>query len=218
MQIETTPDGRQVVSSFDREKILGMAAKTAAEPPEHRPRRTDLRRSNKKRPSVAADSTAEQTKDPVPAAAEESSQTAQQRPRRRRPPVVDAFALMPEGAAGADIPAPMYPSMFDFVMCELVSTYGQSQGRVPNWSAIWYRHPEAVRRLDALWRKFEKLRVDDPFSFRESFYHRYADYHMDRLMKSESVFADCKRDDVPMQPLPTAQMKTTYVRASRQEA
>ncbi|WP_084562745.1 DUF4913 domain-containing protein [Corynebacterium aquilae] len=217
MEIETTPDGRQVIKGIDRTQILRLAVeKTTEEPSEPRPRRTDLTRSTRKRKPRIRPSAAEPAQDTTAAPPGEQPQPAQ--PRRARPPVVDAFELIPEGAAGAEIPAPMYPSMFDFVMCELVSTYGQSLGRVPNWSAIWYRHPEAVRRLDALWRKFEKLRVDDPFSFRETFYHRHADYHMDRLMKPEGVFSDCKRDDVPMQPLPTAQMKTAVVRVPKQEA
>ena len=95
------------------------------------------------------------------------------------------------------VPEPQFPSVYEFVDCLIL----------PKWSAHWWAHPEAVARLDSLWRRYEFLRVDEPATFLETFLRNHADYHMRQLMADSSVFADCRREDTPTIPLPSAPMK-----------
>lgn len=99
--------------------------------------------------------------------------------------------------------APLYPNVITFVVKELCPMYGLTFGRKPNWSSEWYNHPEAIKRFTAMWHVFEKLRLQDPVAYQETFLRWHGDYHMDRLMQPGGVFADCKNTDSPAIPLET---------------
>ncbi|KAB1922013.1 DUF4913 domain-containing protein [Corynebacterium matruchotii] len=107
------------------------------------------------------------------------------------------------------VPEPQFPSVYEFVDCLILPMYGSAGSRIRSvkWSAHWWAHPEAVARLDSLWRRYEFLRVDEPATFLETFLRNHADYHMRQLMADSSVFADCRREDTPTIPLPSAPMK-----------
>lgn len=102
---------------------------------------------------------------------------------------------------------PLYPDVISFVVKELCPYYGKTAGRSSqvNWTPEWHKHPEAIKRFTALWCRFEKLRIQEPDTYLETFYRLHADYHMDRIMKPDGVFADCKKADTPLIPLPTSQ-------------
>jgi hypothetical protein len=101
-------------------------------------------------------------------------------------------------------PQPQFASVVDFVDGFIRPMYattpnGQDQA---NWARRWYTHPEAVARLDALWRCYEQKRQANPNGFLEEFLRVNADYHMRQLMAADGVFAQCRRDDYPSVALP----------------
>ena len=99
---------------------------------------------------------------------------------------------------------PKYKSVIDFVdgfIRPMWATTRSGQDKV-NWSKEWYRHPEAVSRLSALWRIYEIQRGRDPENFLEGFLRVHADYHMRHLMAEDSVFSQCTSTDTPSVPLP----------------
>jgi uncharacterized protein DUF4913 len=61
----------------------------------------------------------------------------------------------------------------------LLPTYRRSvRGHERVWCPEWWRHPEAVARLDALWRAWEHLRLDAATGL-SVWFRDHADHHMD---------------------------------------
>lgn len=66
-----------------------------------------------------------------------------------------------------------------------------STGRKPVWCPRWFEHPEAVLRLEALWRSFEAAR-QDPLNGMATRLRDIADHHMGQLTGEASPFRRCK--------------------------
>jgi hypothetical protein len=62
-------------------------------------------------------------------------------------------------------PTLFFGSVDEFVRERLRYTYSRRVGpQGPNrWAAEWWRYPEAISRLDALWRSWEALRLEPTF-------------------------------------------------------
>lgn len=107
-------------------------------------------------------------------------------------------------------PQPRFATMFDFVDQLILPLYGTTvmQQREVNWSKKWWAHPEAIVRLNGLWKTFEKLRIEAPAVHMELFLRVHADYHMHHLMAADGVFAQCRREDQETIPLPTEPIPT----------
>lgn len=67
------------------------------------------------------------------------------------------------------------------------------------WCPTWWRHAEAISRLDALWRSFEHLRLD-PTVGASVWWKEHADHHMPILLAAAGPFRRCKEGDC--KPLP----------------
>lgn len=104
-----------------------------------------------------------------------------------------------------------YATADDFVREWLVPTYRRAiEGNHANggtnfvWSAEWWRHPEAMVRLDALWRAFEHLRRDPALGM-SVFLRDHADHHVPILLSKFGPFrhsTDVVRDNGQPRPLP----------------
>ncbi len=73
------------------------------------------------------------------------------------------------------------------------------------WCSQWWDHPEAVSRLEALWKAFEVLRRD-PGTGAATWWRDYADPTMAALSDAAGTFAKCSDTthalppDLPMEP------------------
>ena len=78
------------------------------------------------------------------------------------------------------------------------STRGQARVFCPEW----WKHPEAVARMDALWRAFEQLR-QDPGTGMSVFWRDHADHHMSVLLDADGPFKGCEEghSEHPLGPL-----------------
>lgn len=56
------------------------------------------------------------------------------------------------------------------------------------WADDWWRYPEAIARLDALWRAWEHLRLD-PTTGMSVWFRDHAEHHLGVLMSPEGPFA-----------------------------
>ena len=67
----------------------------------------------------------------------------------------------------------------------------------------WWRHDEAVARLDALWRAWEHLRLD-PATGLSVWFRDHADHHMTILLDADGPFKGCDgtHSQRPLEPLP----------------
>lgn len=94
-----------------------------------------------------------------------------------------------------------YPTVYHFVEEFLAVMYPSADERDARWAPYWFRHREAMTRLEALWKRYEQLRVEEPTTYMETFLRVHGDYHMEVLQRPDGVFAQCGREDTPSVPL-----------------
>jgi Domain of unknown function (DUF4913) len=97
--------------------------------------------------------------------------------------------------AGADQPPELYyPDVVTFVREQLVPMYRRPLGgQGVTWCPQWWRHAEAIARLEALWRSWEHLRLD-PATGMSVWFRDHADHHMPVLLSADGPFKGCKPD------------------------
>lgn len=81
-----------------------------------------------------------------------------------------------------------YGSVDEFVREYLRNVYRRRiDGRHRVWAGRWWEHPEAVIRLEALWRSWEHLRQDAATGM-SVWWRDHADHHMAVLMDPDGPF------------------------------
>src|SRR5687768_12098473 len=82
-----------------------------------------------------------------------------------------------------------FASVDEFVREMVVPIFRRKVGdRSPfRWPAEWWRHPEAVIRLEALWRAWEHLRLD-PATGMSVWLRDHADHHLAILFSDYGPF------------------------------
>lgn len=85
-------------------------------------------------------------------------------------------------------PALYYGSVDEFVREYLRYVYRRRiDGRHRCWAGRWWQYDEAVIRLEALWRSWERLR-QDPETGMSVWWRDHADHHMPALMDPDGPF------------------------------
>jgi hypothetical protein len=104
-----------------------------------------------------------------------------------------AAAVAAEGIDGA--PRLYYPSLDVFLRDYLAPTYRRHiDGRNRTWCPQWWRHAEAIARLEALWRAWEHLRLDRATGA-SVWFRDHADHHMTVLLDPDNgPFKYCTPD------------------------
>lgn len=88
-------------------------------------------------------------------------------------------------------PVLFYGNVEEFVTDRLVHLFARSPESGLMWCPEWYRHAEALSRLDAVWRAWENLRLD-PATGISNWWLHHADPHMRVLMDPVTgPFARC---------------------------
>ena len=102
-----------------------------------------------------------------------------------------------------------YCSLGEFATWLLEVYRRSTRGHARVWCPEWWKHPEAVARLDALWRAFEQLR-QDPGTGMSVFWRDHADHHMNVLLDADGPFKGCdgRHCEHPLQPIPQEQLPT----------
>lgn len=92
--------------------------------------------------------------------------------------------------AGDEPPPLYYGSVDQFVREMIIPVFRRKVGAraTHRWSAEWWRNPEAVIRLEALWRSWEHLRLD-PATGMSVWLRDHADHHLGVLMNPDGPFA-----------------------------
>jgi len=112
-------------------------------------------------------------------------------------------------ASGLEEPAQVFASVEEFVQRYLLEMYRRAvSGNDTTWCAEWWRHPEAIVRLDALWRAWEYLRLD-PATGISVWLRDHCDFHMRVLLSADGPFKGCTPDahaSRPLRPLPCEAM------------
>lgn len=89
-------------------------------------------------------------------------------------------------------PVNFFPDVFAFVDDLLVHVYARRHNLSQDfkWCPWWSRHPEAVSRLEALWKAFEALR-QDPGTGGSNWWNHHADPTMHALTAANGTFKEC---------------------------
>ncbi|WP_435080240.1 DUF4913 domain-containing protein [Clavibacter michiganensis] len=118
--------------------------------------------------------------------------------------MTDAFGWgdAPAASASGD---PVFADVDAFVRDFLAPTYRREvsprgEGR---WDPEWWRHPEAVARLEALWLAWEALRFEGATGM-SVWWRDHADYHLAVLMGPTGPFARTSATTEAGEPLPCA--------------
>jgi uncharacterized protein DUF4913 len=99
-----------------------------------------------------------------------------------------------------------YPNVAEFVTSRLVHFYALPPEAGLVWCPSWFRHAQALSRLDAVWRAWEHLRLDPALGI-SNWWTNYADPNMRALMDPVSgPFARCVNGHQDNEPLPTDQV------------
>jgi hypothetical protein len=69
------------------------------------------------------------------------------------------------------------------------------------WAADWWNYPEAIARLEAMWRAWEHLRLDGATGS-SRWWIEHADHHMPILMSLDGPFAKSEDSNKPGDTLP----------------
>jgi Domain of unknown function (DUF4913) len=104
----------------------------------------------------------------------------------------------------ADPPGLYYLTLEEWVGEWLFPVYRRSVlGHDRIWCPQWWRHAEAVARLESLWRAWEHLRQDAATGL-SVWFRDHADHHMTVLLDADGPFKGCdgRHTDHPLEQLP----------------
>jgi len=114
----------------------------------------------------------------------------------------DLVDVTPDADDAPSVPQLYYPALPAFVENFLAPTYRRSlSAHTMTWCAEWWQHPEAMIRLDALWRAWEHLRLEPALGI-SVWLRDHADHHMRVLLSTEGPFHGCTPDRHTPRPLP----------------
>ena len=105
----------------------------------------------------------------------------------------------PPGGSGEALD-PFFDTAADWVEAVFAPTFGRRLSGTVHWCARWPEHPEAVLRLEALWRSWEALRLDPTLGI-APWLRDHLDPQLRVLLGSEGPFVAC--DDGNHSPSPT---------------
>lgn len=88
-----------------------------------------------------------------------------------------------------------YRSLPEFVREFFVPMFPRDVKHSPGqtWCPKWWEHPEAIYRLESLWRSWEHLRLD-PALGSSTWLRDHLDHHLPRLLDASGPFKGCSFD------------------------
>lgn len=104
---------------------------------------------------------------------------------------------------GEEAPELFYANVAEFVSQKLAPTYRRhiNPGGGVTWCPQWWKHAEAISRLEALWRAWEFLRLEGATGM-SVWWRDHADHHMNVLLSADGPFKSCSPDDGHKSKLP----------------
>jgi hypothetical protein len=118
-------------------------------------------------------------------------QTAQASAEAGSEALLQLVAAGGDGADDQEAFLPCFGSLEDWVVSVFCPTYVRRSTPSFRWCGEWWRHPEAISRLEALWRSWEALRLD-PLLGMSTWYSGHLDHQLPILTGAAGPFADCE--------------------------
>ena len=92
----------------------------------------------------------------------------------------------------------LFSSLEEWLQDWFLHTWQHRRVQSQTWCRQWWAHPEAISRLEAMWRAWEAARVQDGPAGMATWWRDVADYHMSQLLDNDGPFHACRdghRDD-----------------------
>jgi len=101
----------------------------------------------------------------------------------------------PDHSHGEPAAELVYDSAIEFFVELLAPSYVRdvNEGAELAWCPEWYKHPEALIRMESIWRAWEHLRLEPALGV-STWWLNHADPHMRVLMDKEGPFKKCAYD------------------------
>jgi hypothetical protein len=108
----------------------------------------------------------------------------------------EAHTAEPEHSPGEAAAELVYDNAIEFFAELLAPSYVRdvNEGAELAWCPEWYKHPEALIRMEAMWRSWEHLRLEPALGM-SSWWLNHADPHMRVLMDTKGPFKKCAHDN-----------------------
>jgi hypothetical protein len=105
-------------------------------------------------------------------------------------PPADPAPPDPENKHESSPPEPAYPVLEDWVINYFLPMFRRTLGGEFRWCAQWWRHGEAISRLNSLWHAWEVLRLK-PGTGIATWYREYLDHQLPILLGTRGPFYQC---------------------------
>lgn len=103
-----------------------------------------------------------------------------------------------------------YPNVEAWVREEFSQIYARPVGGDFRWCVKWWEHTEAMLRFEALWRAWERMRLDPAFGMAH-WYRDYFDISLNIIVGPRGPFSRCSPErHEPIKPLPLVQAPEGY--------
>lgn len=86
----------------------------------------------------------------------------------------------------------LFASLDEWVRDWFLHTWQRRRVQSQAWCRQWWRHPEAINRLEAMWRAWEAARVHDGPGGMAAWWRDVADYQMSQLLDNDGPFHACR--------------------------
>ena len=86
---------------------------------------------------------------------------------------------------------PKYRAVEPWVQYHFAPMYSRNVGNKWRWCRQWWKHAEAISRLEALWRSWEAARLN-PVGM-STWYRDHLDHHLPILMGPDGPFHSCSK-------------------------
>lgn len=105
---------------------------------------------------------------------------------------VDGIGAPTNDTAGAELePTLVYGSAEEFLKAQLLPSYIRNiNPKKARWCPRWFMHPEAIMRVQSMWREWEHLRLEAGTGS-GNWWLNHADPHMRVLLDLDGPFFNC---------------------------
>ena len=99
----------------------------------------------------------------------------------------------PDGGGAVGVPSPEFDRLEDWLSEYFLPMFRRTLGGELRWCRQWWRHGEAISRLNSLWHSWEVLRTQ-PGTGIATWYREHLDHQLPLLLGARGPFYQCSEE------------------------